>query len=202
MATSRLSGTVWQGRMQIDGGHAVTWTARIGPSLWAAGFAADWQVTGPGTDLAGKVVLWPGTVDLGPLAGVASWPLISAALPDLPIICNGQARFAAVELRLNRTERTGTGTVTTEAAECVRRDGQGDPVPTPALHAQIATLPEAVQVLVTPQVGPRVPLMTARLTNGDRLVITIHREGAALVPGMPSTSDSELDLPLAALIGR
>lgn len=202
MAVSRLSGTVWKGRMQIDGGHAVTWQARTGASLRAAGFAADWKVTGPGTDLSGDLVLWPGAVDLGPLSGVASWPLIAAVLPGLPIACAGQARFAAVNLQLDGADRSGSGTVTAPAGECARLDGQGRAVPTPALHAQITTGPDAVQVLVTPQDGARVPLATVRLTNEDRLVITIHRDGAALVPGMPATTDSELDLPLSVLTGE
>ena len=201
LATSRLSGTVWQGQMQVDGGHAVTWTARTGASLWAFGLAADWQVTGPGTDLAGGVVLWPGAVRLAGVSGVAGWPLIAAALPGLPITCSGQARVAAVELLLDSADRSGSGTVTAPASECSRRDGQGGAVPTPALHAQITTEPDAVQVLVTPQDGARVPLVTARLTDADRLVVTIHRAGAALVPGMPNTADSELDLPLSVLLG-
>lgn len=201
MATSRLSGTVWKGQMQIDGGHEVTWMAQTGASLWAFGFAADWKLIGPGTDLAGKIVLRPGDVDLGPMSGVAAWPLVAAALPGLPIACTGQARLAAVEVRLNRAERSGSGTATTSEAECARLDGLTAGVPAPALHAQITTLPEAVQLLVTPQNGARVPLITALLTQEHRLVITIHREGAALVPGMPSSADSELDLPLSVLMG-
>ncbi len=201
MATSRLSVTVWRGQMQLDGGHTATWTARPGASLWAFGLAADWRVTGPGTDLAGPIVIRPGAVDLGPVSGAAAWPLIAALMPGLPITCTGQARLSAVAVRLAEAERTGAGTVTSPDAECRRLDGQSGPVPAPALHAQISTQPDAVQILVTPQVGARVALLTARLTNADRLVVTIHPDGAALVPGMPATADSEIDLPLAVLIG-
>ncbi len=200
MAADRLSGTIWQGRMQIDGGHEVTWTLRPGASLWMLGLAADWRVEGPGTDLSGKVVLRSDALGLGPLSGVASWPLVAATMPGLPFSCTGQARFAAVELRVESNLRTGSGTVSTPTGECARIDGKGDAVPTPALHAQISTLEDAIQALVTPQDGPRVALVTARLTSADRLVITIHQAGAALVPGMPRTADSELDLPLSILL--
>lgn len=202
MAASRLSGTIWQGRMQIDGGHEMSWTTRPGASIQALGLAADWQLAGPGTDLSGKVTIYNGGADLGAVAGVASWPLVAAALPGLPISCTGQARFAAVELRIDSAVRTGSGTVTTQAGECLRIDGQADPVAAPALHAQIKSLPDAIEVLITPQDGARVALATLRLTTTDRLVVTIHRAGAALVPGMPSTTDSELDLPLAVLLGN
>ena len=201
LSTSRLSGTVWQGRMQIDGGHEVTGTALPGASLWKFGLAADWRLAGPGTDLAGRVVMYPGGVDLGPLSGVASWPVIAAAMPGLPFSCTGQARFAAVDLQISGPDRTGAGTVTAPASACTRLDGQTEPVPVPALHAKISTENDAVQVLLTPQDGARVALLTARLTTADRVVVTIHRDGAKLVPGMPSTADSELDLPLSALWG-
>ena len=186
--------------MQIDGGHEVTWTALPGLSLWKFGLAADWRLSGPGTDLAGRIVLYPGGVDVGPLTGVAGWPVVAAALPGLPISCTGQARFAAVDLRLG-ADRTGAGTVTAPASVCTRVDGQTDPVSVPALHALISTEPDTVQVLVTPQDGARVALLTAQLTSANRLVVTIHRDGAKLVPGMPSTADSELDLPLSVLMG-
>ncbi len=202
MAADRLSGTIWQGQLQIDGGHEVSWTLRAADSLWALGLAADWRVTGPGTDLGGNVVLRRDGIDLGPLSGVAAWPLVDAAMPGLPISCTGHARFAAVEVQVDGPLRSGTGTVTTEAAECTRNDGASEVVPAPALHAQIATVEGAIEVLITPQDGPRVALLTAKLTTEDRVVVTIHRAGAELVPGMPSTQDSELDLPLSVLLGR
>ena len=202
MAADRLSGTVWQGRMQIDGGHEVTWTLRAADSLWAFGLAADWRIAGPGTDLGGNVILRRSGIDLGPLAGVVSWPLVAAAMPGLPISCTGQAQFAAVEVHVDDAARTGSGTVTTQAGDCARLDGSSEVVPTPALHAQIATVEGAIEVLITPQDGPRVALVTARLTAEDRVVVTIHRAGAELVPGMPNTQDSELDLPLSVLLGE
>lgn len=202
MAADRLSGTVWQVRMQIDGGHEVTWTLRPADSLWAFGLAADWRVAGPGTDLGGNVVLRRDGIDLGPLSGPASWPLVAAAMPALPIGCTGQVRFAAVELRVDGVLRTGSGTVTTPAGECSRLDGTSEVVSTPALHAQISTQDDGIQVLITPQDGPRVALVTEGLATADRVVVTIHRAWAELVPGMPSRQDSELDLPLSVLLGK
>lgn len=201
MAADRLSGTVWQGRMLIDGGHEVTWSLRSAQSLWAFGLAADWRVAGPGTDLGGNVVLRRDGIDLGPLSGVASWPLVAAAMPGLPISCTGQARLATVEVRVDGAVRSGSGTVTTPAGECSRTDAGSELVPTPALHAQIGAQEDTLEVLITPQDGPRVALVTARLTAANRVVVTIHRAGAELVPGMPSTQDSELDLPLSVLLG-
>lgn len=202
LAADRFEGTVWEGRMQIDGRHDLTWSLQSARSLWSFGFAADWHLAGPGTDLSGEVVLRPGGIDLGPFSGVAGWPLVAAAMPGLPISCTGAAKFAAVKVVVDGAVRSGAGTATTPEGECARIDGGTGPVPTPALHAQIGTEDDAITVLVTPQDGPRVALVTARLTAADRVVVTINRAGAALVPGMPSTQDSELDLPLSILLGR
>ncbi len=188
--------------MQIDGGHELTWTLRSLQSLWALGLAADWRLAGPGTDLSGDVILRREGLNLGPFSGAVGWPLVAAVMPNLPISCTGQARFAAVALDVEGALRSASGTVTTAASECSRDEAGAEAVPAPALHAQISAQDDAVIVLVTPQDGPRVPLVTAKLTAADRLVLTIHRAGAELVPGMPSTQDSELDLPLAVLLGR
>lgn len=201
MAADRLSGTIWQGRLEIDGGHEATWTLRIAQSLWAFGLAADWRVSGTETDLAGNVVLRRGEVDLGNLSGVVSWPLVAAVTPNLPIICTVQARFVAVEIAVNRSFRSGSGTMTTSDGECSSKGAALDIVPIPALHGQIAMQDDAIVALITPQTGPRVALVTAKLTAADRVVVTIHRAAAQLVPGMPRTKDSELDLPLSALLG-
>lgn len=203
VAISRLSGTLWHGRLQIDGAHHLTWTIRIGGSLWAFGLAADWQIAGPDADISGAAVLRPSGIDLGPLSGRTGWPLVSAVLPNLLIACTGEARLAGVTLQVGPRVRDASGTVTTPDAECRRLDGQGRAVPAPALHAQLASTDDGtLTLLVTPQAGARVALLSARLTPDDRVVVTIHKEGAALVPGMPSTADSELELPLALLLGQ
>lgn len=202
IAASRLSGTVWQGRMVVDGGHGVTWNTRVAASLAAWAWVADWRLTGPGTELSGGVVLRRAGGSVGPVSGVASWPVVAALMPDLPITCDGQATFVAVAVTVDGALRTGSGSVAVPAATCARSDGQGGAVPVPALRSDVHTLPDSVQAVVTAQEGTGVQLVTARLTAADRLVLTIHKAGAELVPGMPATADSELDLPLSLLTGQ
>ncbi len=203
MAVRRMSGTVWAGQMQLDGGHVVTWTTQGAASLAALGWVADWRLSGPGTALGGRLVLRRAGGEVGPVSGVAGWPLVMALLPGLPILCDGRATFVAVIATATRAARSGSGSVASDAATCARVDGRGGDVPVPALRAEVETMAaDAVQAVVTAQQGTGVPLVTMRLTAADRLVLTIHQAGAAMVPGMPATADSELDLPLSVLMGR
>lgn len=201
MAVARLSGTVWQGRVQLDGGHSITWNSPIFSSMLALAWVADWRLTGPGTDVAGRLVLRRGGVGVRQLSGVASWPLVAAFLPGMPIECEGQATFEALSVAIDTVGRSGTGSVMAPAGRCIRRDGLGGPVPTPALRAEVSSGEDGLQVVVTEQGAPEVPLVRALVTPENRLVLTIHKAGAAMVPGMPNKADSELDLPLAVVLG-
>jgi hypothetical protein len=97
---------------------------------------------------------------------------------------------------LTRDARSGVGRVTVDQGVCNRVDGTVTQVPVPALVAEIATVDDGVEAVVK---SNATPLVTARLTNADRALITIHAAGAAMVPGMPSSADSQLDIPMNLL---
>ncbi len=176
------------------------WQADGWESLRRAALVVNWTIGGPGTDLSGRIAARPGSAAIGPMSGRIGWPLVEAAMPGLPIRCTIMADVAGLTLNVARTRRSGMGGLTTTAGECARIDAAQLPTPAPALTATLGPAEEAVQAVLTTREDPRTPLVTARLTDADRVVLTIHRAGAALVPGMPSGADSELDLPLATLL--
>lgn len=205
LAPSRLSGTIWDGRMRLDGGHSLRWTVDRRASLLALRAVADVALDGPDTALTGRVSLRARSLRVIALQGRAGWSLAQAALPDLPILCDGEAVVESLSVSAGsgqggRTIRTGAGIARTGPATCARRDGQVAGVPVPALRATIDSDAEGLRAVVTAEDAPETPLVTARLTNADRLVVTLHRAGAAMVPGLPATADSEMDLPLSALM--
>jgi Fe-S cluster assembly iron-binding protein IscA len=191
-----LSGTVLQGQGQLAGGHLVQWDA-AGWDSWATlALVYDVRVTGPQTDLAGRVALRPARAVIGPLAGQAGWPLVTALMPGVQIACDGVAEVRIGSVILTREMRQAVGRVTVDKGVCARVDGTMTGVPVPALDVDIATVEDGVQAVVT---SDAVPLVTARITNDNRAQITIHAAGAAMVPGMPSSADSQLDIPLNLL---
>lgn len=201
VADDQLSGTVWQGDFRINADHDLSWRLDAWGSLLHLGAVFDVALTGPGTDLAGALSMDGAVLGaMGPLSGTVAWPLVEAVLADLPIRCDVSADVQGLTLSGAIGGHAGDGTASTAGGQCSRIDGSVDPLPVPALTARIATLPEGVEATLTRTDAPDTALAVARLTNDDRIVVTVHPEGAAMIPGMPATSDSEIELPLSVLM--
>ena len=198
-----ISGTIWDGSADFDGGHTVAWETSARESLRRMAAVVNWRLTGPGTDLTGRVsVPLPPRADravLDAVEGNVSWPLIEAAMPGLAIRCEARAKITGLHVSLEPGSRNGEGSLAAPEGTCARIDGAMPPVATPALSANLSSDVEGLVAVLTKADAPQTPLVTARLTNIDRIIVTIHAAGAALVPGMPSSADSELDLPLSAV---
>jgi hypothetical protein len=190
-----LSGTLWDGQAQLDADHVATWDVAARDSLLTMTLVMDVQVMGLQTSLHGRVALTPWQVVVGPLAGQAAWPLLAAVMPGVQIVCDGVAEVRIGALALIMPRR-GVGQVTVPAGFCSRVDGTVTQVQVPALVADITTVDDGIQAVVA---SDGEPLATARVTNENRAQITIHAAGAAMVPGMPSSADSQIDLPLALI---
>jgi hypothetical protein len=191
-----LSGTLWDGQAQLDAGHVAIWDVAARDSMLRWALVFDVQVTGPQTRLTGRVAVRPTQIVIGPLAGQAAWPLLAAVLPGLQIACDSVADVHIGRVILTHDARSGVGQVIVNEGFCDRVDGTVTRVPVPALVADITTAEDGIQAVVT---SDDVPLVTARITNADRAQITIHAAGAAMVPGMPSSADSQIDVPLALI---
>ena len=89
------TGTVWHGDAAIAGGNVAAWHWSPLKSLARLGFAVDWTIEGPGTELSGEAV-WrgPGQHELLAVAGRAGWPLVAAIAPALPFACDVPLRVA------------------------------------------------------------------------------------------------------------
>ena len=200
----RVSGTLWTGAAQLDGAHRMTWETSALESLRRMTVVVNWRLTGPGTDLAGRVAVpLPPRADraeLDSVDGKVSWPLVDAVLPGLQIRCDTQATITGLRVSLTPGLRTGEGSLAAAAGSCARIDGAMPPVPTPALAVVLTSDADGLVGILTQAGVPEVPLATGRLSNNDRIIVTVHVEGAAMVPGMPTSADSEIELPLSALL--
>ena len=117
-------------------------------------------------------------------------------LPNAEITCDSVAEVRIGSIILTPQSREGVGRITVPAGFCDRVDGTVTRVPVPDLQADIATVADGIEAVV---ISNATALVTARITNDNRAKITIHAAGAAMVPGMPSSADSQLDIPLGLL---
>lgn len=200
VATDRLSGTIWDGSLALEDQHALAWQIDQGASWGSLALVFDWTLTGQDSDITGVLALRPRRAQIGPVNGALDWQTIAAFMPDLPIRCDMQGAVDAVTLEITPDGRRGSGQVRTTAGQCLRIGATDAPTPAPAMDLTISPYPEGIAAVLTAQADSATPLVTARLSDADRVVLTIHRAGAALVPGMPDSADSELDLPLATLL--
>jgi hypothetical protein len=191
-----LSGTVWHGVATMNS-HQATWNSRVWDSVTAVSWVADLRVTGPETDLAGQWVLRPSGGTIAPLRGRAGWTLVDAVMPGLEITCATTADVDIASAMIAADARAATGQVRLAPGSCARVDGTISDVPLPALLADVATTPDGVGVTITALDRPGVPLGNLVVTPDDRLRITVFAAGAAMVPGLPASGDSQIELPLA-----
>ena len=198
----RFSGTIRNGAARLDDAHRLVWQTADWESLRAIALVVNWRITGPGTDVGGRLALPPAAArtDVGPVSGRIAWPLVAALLPGLPIRCEGAADLAALRLALTPGARRASGRIAAAPARCMRTDGGLPAVATPALSAVLASDADGLTAVLSAADAPQTPLASARLTDADRIAVTIHAAGAALVPGMPASADSQIELPLAALL--
>ena len=203
-AADRVSGSVWKGTARLDGDLNLNWETSGWQSLRRMAAVVNWRLSGPGTDVAGRLSLpLPPRADratIDAVQGTVSWSAIEAMLPGLPIQCDVRATINGLKLAIAPGARSGDGSVTAPFGKCVRLDGAVPSVATPALDAALSSEADGLIAVLTAQNAPQTPLVTARLTNADRIIVTIHAAGAAMVPGMPSSADSEIEMPLSALI--
>jgi hypothetical protein len=191
-----LTGTLWHGTAATKG-HLASWDSRVWDSVTALAWVADLRVTGPETDLAGQWVLRPSGGTLAPLQGRTGWMLVEAVMPGLEITCATTADIDIANAMVSADARAATGQVRLAPGSCARVDGTVTDVPLPALLADIATTQDGIGVTITAVDGPGVPLGNLVVTPDDRLHITVFAAGAAMVPGLPASGDSQIELPLA-----
>jgi hypothetical protein len=196
-ADGRLSGSLRRGAAELGGGHRLTWRLDAGRSLAALGLAGDLRLEGPGTALAGAGTANLRGLALRGVAGEAAWPLLAALRPGLPVDCALSARLLRLDLRAGAGARAGDGAAEIGPGTC---RGPGGAAPVPALTARLITTPAGLRAVLA-LAADATPLATGTLTPDDRLRLTVHAAGAALVPGMPASADSEIDMPLSLLGG-
>ncbi len=191
-----LSGTVMNGMASLRG-YQARWQLQVRASLAARAWVMDVRLTGPQTDLVGKVVLRPARAEIAPLTGRAGWSLVDALMPGLDIRCETVAVLDVAHIAIGSGLRRAAGQIGIGAGTCERVDGTVTAVPLPALDADLATTDEGIRLGIVAVNAPDIPLGNLVLTTDDRLRITVHPAGAAMVPGLPVGGDSQVELPLA-----
>lgn len=195
-----VSGRALAGAADLPHGYRAEWRINAGRSLLAFSPTFDVTATGSGADVRGRVSILPGRYALRALSGTMGWPMVTQLMPSLVIACDLTASLDDLAVRQAGATRDASGGLRTGPGSCARLDGSVSGVPVPALIATLNGVEGGIQGVLAAQSAPDTPLATATLTDQDRLILRVHAAGARLVPGMPATSDSEIELPLSTIL--
>lgn len=191
-----LAGTVWQGQAVVAGGIAAAWQVDIFGSLQSGALVADWTLTGADSRLSGRASGAPGRAEVTDVSGVAGWSLLAAAMTDLPAQCNLSARVEIEKAKLGPGVVSGRGKLTSPPMVCATEAGE---ISVPATTTTLTPIEGGVRLVAeTREDGVR--LGSVDLLARGWMIATLEPAGAQLIPGMPSSAATVVEMPLALTV--
>ena len=201
-----VSGTIWHGRMLPKPGLVLDWQVNALTSVLTGRLRAKVTLSGLDSDLTAQIAVRRDSASLLSAEGTIGWPLVDVLMPGLTIGCNLTARLRDLAIRdiplhdLIHALPTATGSLQVAQGTCARHDGKFGTVPVPDLTLTIAPKDGGTLGRVTTTAAPDTALTEAEITKDARILIKVYPEGAARVPGMPSSGITELEVPLAVVV--
>ena len=133
----KVGGTIWNGEAVFASTMRAEWQFAPLTSLTHMGFAADWRLSGGGTDLAGSLIKRGAAMRFEQVSGQADAHLLSVLAPNLPINCSFVADVRIKVLQLGGGQQGGEGSVRMSPSRCSAKAIPGPVVDVPALSGTV-----------------------------------------------------------------
>ncbi|MCW3847455.1 type II secretion system protein N [Sphingomonas sp. LB-2] len=184
---SGISGTIWNGEVGIVGGSVARWQFAPLRSLLSLGYAADWRLRGPDTDLGGRVVSGLGGTVLDKVSGSATASLLQAIQPNLPFACDIVGQVEIDRLVVGGSERMMAARMVSDPGSCRPRFG-GGPTQLPSLILTAQKTGKVTTIRLAPATQRLKTLLSGTLAEDGTLTISLTPEGAEMMPfiGLPA----------------
>lgn len=183
-----MEGYLRDGRARLEDGYMLGWTLRPG-ELLRLRVAVDVALAGPDTAVDGRATLSPVHLTLTDTVGRAGPGLLRLA-PGLRLDCDNSASLDVRSFDLSRSLVRAAGGVDIAAGTC---RVNGVEVPLPAIRIVLEEDGDAARAVARTEDGA--VLASLRVTPGRRAMLRVEPAGAVLVPGMPSSAPTMLDIP-------
>ena len=178
---SGISGTIWNGEVGIAGGSTATWHFAPLRSLLSLGYAADWRLTGPDTDLGGRVVSGFGGTVLDKVSGSATASLLQAIQPNLPFTCDIVAQVEISRLVVGGSNRMMAAHMVSDPGSCRSRIA-GGATQLPSLVLTAEKTGKETRIRLAPATQRLKTLLNGTLDEDGTLTIVLTPEGADMMP--------------------
>jgi hypothetical protein len=176
-----VAGTVWNGEVGVAGGIAVRWHWAPLRSLTSLGFAADWNATGPDTDLGGRALAGLSSVTFDKVSGSGNASLLQAIQPNLPFSCDFAEQIEMEKIVVGGSAQMLQGRVASDAGSC-RPKGAGAASAVPPLLLVAEKIGRETRIRVTPAAQRLKLLVSATLQEDGAVKVTVTRDGADALP--------------------
>lgn len=135
--TLKVGGTIWNGEAVRGSTIRLSWQFAPLRSLTSLALSADFQITGGGTDLAGKAMRRSGGLVLTDMSGQIDGTLLDVMAPDLPLSCRFVAQAKVDWLALGGQGQGAAARMQMSPASCTARGGNALPVTLPASRFEV-----------------------------------------------------------------
>lgn len=187
------TGTVWNGSAQITTDR-VAWRWVPLRSLLAFGFAADWEVTGPGSALAGRALVRPGSIRIEDASGTTDGALLQRAV-GFSFACAMRLTVDLKTARIGGSHQGLEGKVRSDPGVC-QGPGGAPPVAVPALSLDMRQTEGLAVINLIAAGQAREPLIVGGLSAGGHLSLLTTRQGAAVLPFATAGAGTKIETDL------
>jgi hypothetical protein len=176
-----VAGTIWNGEVGVTGGSVVRWNWSPLRSITSLGYAADFRVTGPDTDLGGRVVAGFTSKVFDKVSGSANVALLQVLKPNLPFTCAMTAQVEIERAEFGGAGQMMKGNVITDPGSCTSRIA-GAATQLPSLIMTSEKIGTETRIRVAPAAQRLKRLVNGTLTENGELTVSLTPEGADMMP--------------------
>lgn len=180
---SGTSGTVWNGEVGVRGGSVVKWEWSPLRSLTSLGYAAEFRVTGPDTDLGGRVLAGFTSKVFDKVSGSATLGLLQIAQPNLPFTCEMVAQTEIERAEFGGSGQMMRGGAVSDPGSCTPR-AAGAATRLPSLIMRSEKIGTETRIRVAPAAQRLKTLLSGTLQEDGTLTLSLTPEGADMMPFM------------------
>lgn len=166
--------------MLVDG-SALEWRWSPLRSLIGFGFAADWDVAGAGTELAGRAVLRRHSTVVDEARGSAGGSLLAIVAPTLPFLCDIPMQITLDRAAIGGDDQGVQGEIRGSAGSCVAKAG-GVTTIVPPLILSLRAVGNVSEIKLVPIGERRRTLAEGSLARDGRLLVRVTPDGAKVLP--------------------
>lgn len=177
----KVGGTIWNGEAVFASTMRAEWQFAPLASLTQLGFAADWRLTGGGTDLAGSIMKRGATMQFEQVSGQADAQMLRVLAPNLPINCTFVADVRIKTLRLGGRQQGGEGSLRVSPSRCSAKAIPGPVIDVPALNGKLAPSARGTSGALTTAAAKQ-SMVELRLTPEGALSIWPSAQAVRMAP--------------------